>query len=77
MEFIIVAFAAIFAAFAGAAALGYVSHFEEMACYLLGSRTAVITPIKLAMGVMIFVFSLFELLPGLRELKVDRKHLYL
>ncbi|MFO8084550.1 MAG: sulfite exporter TauE/SafE family protein [Desulfobacterales bacterium] len=66
---------AIFAAFAGAVALGYVSHFEEIARYSLGSRTAVITPIKLIMGVMIFVFSMFELLPSLRELKIDRKHL--
>ncbi len=67
---------AILAAFAGAAALGYVSHLGEVARYSLGSWTAVITPIKLTMGVLMLVFALFELLPGLRELKFDRKHLF-
>jgi uncharacterized membrane protein YfcA len=68
---------AIIAAFAGAAALGYVSHFGEITRYLIGSRTAVITPIKLVMGVLMLVFALFELLPRLRELKFDRKHLFM
>ncbi len=66
---------AIAAAFLGAAALGYVSHFGEVATYSLGSRTAVITPLKLVMGVLMLVFALFELLPRLRELRFDRKYL--
>ncbi len=68
---------AIIAAFAGAAALGYVSHFGEIARYSIGSQAAVITPIKLIMGVLMLVFALFELLPRLRELKFDRKHLFI
>jgi uncharacterized membrane protein YfcA len=68
---------AIVAAFAGAAALGYVAHFGEIARYSLGTRTAVVTPIKLVMGVLMLVFALFELLPRLRELKFDRKHLFM
>lgn len=68
---------AIIAAFAGAAALGYVSHFGEIVSYPLGLRTAVITPIKLTMGALMLVFACFELLPRLRELKFDRKHLIL
>jgi len=68
---------AIIAAFAGAAALGYVSHFGEIARYSLGARTAVITPIKLVMGVLMLAFALFELLPRLRELKFDRKYLFI
>lgn len=66
---------AVIAAFVGAAALGYVSHFGEIARYAIGPRTAVITPVKLIMGVLMFVFALYELLPKLRELKFDRKHL--
>ncbi|MBN1442718.1 MAG: TSUP family transporter [Planctomycetes bacterium] len=68
---------AILAAFAGAAALGYVAHLGEIARYSLGPRTAVITPIKLVMAVLMLVFSLFELLPPLRRLQFDRKYLFL
>ncbi|HDR15483.1 MAG TPA: sulfite exporter TauE/SafE family protein [Desulfobacteraceae bacterium] len=68
---------AIIAAFAGAAALGYVSHFGEIARYSLGSRTAVINPIKLTMGMLMLIFALFELLPRMRGLKFDRKYLVL
>ncbi len=68
---------AIIAAFAGAAALGYVSNFGEITRYPVGSRIAVITPIKLVMGMLMLVFALLELLPGLRALKFDRKYLFL
>lgn len=67
---------AIIAAFAGAALLGYVAHFEEIARYPLGSGEAVITPIKLCIASLMFIFALFELLPGLRRLKFDRKYLF-
>ncbi len=68
---------AIAAAFVGAAALGYVSRFGEIARYSLGLHEAVVTPIKLAMGALMFVFALFELLPSLRNLKFERKHLFM
>jgi uncharacterized membrane protein YfcA len=68
---------AVIAAFAGAAALGYVAHGGEIARYEIGSQTAVITPIKLVMGLLMFVFALFELLPRFRELQFDRKYLFL
>lgn len=68
---------AIIAAFAGAAALGYVAHFGEITRYSLGPRTAIITPIKLIMAALMLVFALFELLPRLRALKFDRRHLFL
>ncbi len=67
---------AIIAAFAGAGVLGYVSGFGEVARYSIGAKTAVITPIKLVMGILMFVFAMFELLPALRDLKFDRKHLF-
>ncbi len=66
---------AILAAFVGASALGLVAHLGELARYELGPRTAVITPLKLIMAALMTVFALFELAPGLRELKFDRKYL--
>ena len=68
---------AILAAFAGAATLGFVAHFDEIARYTVGGRTAVITPVKLTMGFLMLVFALFELLPRLRGLKFDRRYLFL
>nr|MBF0223290.1 sulfite exporter TauE/SafE family protein [Desulfobulbaceae bacterium] len=68
---------AIIAAFAGVTALGYLSGVEQVATYTLGSRTAVITPLKLIMAALMLAFSLFELLPGLRRLHFDRKYLFL
>lgn len=66
---------AILAALAGAAVLGYISGFHPLASYTLGWKTAVITPIKLVMGVLIFIFALFDLLPALKGLRFERKYL--
>ncbi len=68
---------AIIAAFFGAAALGYVSHFGEIARYPFGPKMAVITPLKLVMAALMIVFALFELLPHLRDIRVDRRYLFL
>jgi uncharacterized protein len=67
---------AIMAAFVGAAVLGYVSGFGELLRYSIGLKTAVITPIKLVMGILMFVFAMFELLPALKNLRFDRKYLF-
>lgn len=66
---------AVAAALVGAGALGYVSHLGEMVRYSIGTKTAVITPIKVIMAILIFTFSMFELLPRLRDWKVRHKHL--
>lgn len=68
---------AIIAAFAGAAMLGYVSHFGEIIKYSIGTREAVITPIKLSIATLMYIFALFELLPYLRGLKFDKKYLFI
>lgn len=68
---------AIAAAVAGAAALGYVAHFGEIARYAIGPKTATITPVKLVMGLLMLVFALFELLPRFRKLEFDRRYLFL
>jgi uncharacterized protein len=67
---------AIMAAFVGALVLGYVSGFGELFRYSIGLKTAVITPIKLVMGILMFVFAMFELLPAMRNLRFDRKYLF-
>jgi len=63
------------AALAGAAVLGYVAGFDPLTSYAVLSKTVVITPIKLIMGLLIFIFALFELLPALQDLRFDRKYL--
>lgn len=68
---------AIAAAFVGAAALGLVSEMGSIHTYSLGARQAVITPVKLVMAVLILVFALFELLPRFRDIKFDRKYLFI
>jgi uncharacterized protein len=66
---------AILAAFVGAAALGFVSHIGEITQYSIGGRVAVVTPVKLLLGLMMLLFALFELLPRLRALTFDKRHL--
>lgn len=68
---------AIMAAFAGAAVLGYVSGFGELLSYSIGSKTAVITPVKLVMAALMFVFAMFDLLPALRDLRFERRYLFM
>jgi uncharacterized protein len=66
---------AMIAALAGAAVLSHVATFGSLASYTIFSKTAVVTPIKLIMSLIIFIFYLFELLPALRDLRFDRKFL--
>ena len=68
---------AVLAAFAGAAALVYVSHFEPLFTYTIGAVSGVVTPIKLAVGLFMLVFALFELLPSLKQLRFNSNHLLL
>ncbi|RJP18928.1 MAG: sulfite exporter TauE/SafE family protein [Candidatus Abyssobacteria bacterium SURF_5] len=68
---------AVAAAFAGAAVLGLVSSLEPLATYELGGRRAVITPLKLLIGLLMLCFALFELLPRMRDLSFQRRHLFI
>jgi uncharacterized protein len=65
----------VIAAFIGAYALGHISHYEKLAAYRLGTHMAEITPVKLIMGVLILLFSLFEILPVLRKLGFNRRYM--
>jgi uncharacterized membrane protein YfcA len=66
---------AVLAAFAGAGVLAYLSGSGQWGTYTIGSRVAVITPIKLIMGILMFVFALLELIPSLRRIRFERKYL--
>ncbi len=66
---------AIFAAFVGAAALGYVSHIPDITRYTIGSIEAVITPVKLVMGLLMLLFAIFELSSRMQDLRFKDEHL--
>jgi uncharacterized membrane protein YfcA len=66
---------AILAAFAGAALLGGISGLEPLAAYEIGGRHATVTPVKLVIGVLIFAFALFDLIPRFRKFTFDPGHL--
>ncbi len=66
---------AILAAIAGATLLAVFAGFDPLTEYSLFGRQAVVTPIKLVMGVLMFGFALFELLPAFRNIRFQREHL--
>jgi len=66
---------AIVCAFLGAATLGLLSSVAPLVRYVLVGHEAVVTPLKLLMAGLMAGFALFELLPGLRGLKFDRRWL--
>jgi len=68
---------AIAAAVVGAALLGLLGGLPELGRYRLGGREAVLTPVGTVLGGLMIVFSLFELVPRLRALRVERQHLLL
>lgn len=68
---------AMLAAVAGAAALGYAARFAPVATYTVGSFPAAITPLKLLIAGLMVIFALFELVPKLSSLRIDRKYLVL
>jgi uncharacterized membrane protein YfcA len=66
---------AVVAAFAGAAALGLIGGLPSIADYEWAGRRCEITALKLVIAVLIIIFALFDLVPALRRLSVDRKYL--
>ncbi len=68
---------AILSAFLGASALGLVSGLGAVVSYSIGEISAEVTPVKLVMALLMAGFALFELIPSLRSLRFDRKHLLL
>lgn len=66
---------AVVTAFVGALLLGYLSGIEPLGVYSVGTKEAVVTPVKLVIAIVIFAFALVELLPRFSKLKFDSKYM--
>jgi len=66
---------ALIASFFGALALSYMAHFQEIFTYNIGPFQAVITPVKICIGLLMLVFAAFELFPRFKEVNIDQKYL--
>ena len=66
---------AIVAAFAGVYALKLLSAMPEIVAYPLAGSTAVVTPLKLAMAILMVGFAVVELHPRFEKLEIDRRYL--
>ncbi|MFQ6114981.1 MAG: TSUP family transporter [bacterium] len=70
------AFPAIFAAFGGAFVLTWFSQFEPLIVYHVGSAEAEVLPIKMLIAVLMVIFSLFEIHPGLQQFEFGKRYLF-
>lgn len=59
----------------GAYLLTFLSDLTPISEYAIGSRLFRITPVKLIIAILIFFFSIFELIPYFEKLAFDRKYL--
>lgn len=66
---------AILAAFAGAAILVRVSGLAPLFAYSLFGKALEVTPVKLTIALLMVTFTLFEIIPKLKNLQVDPKYL--
>jgi uncharacterized membrane protein YfcA len=66
---------AVIAAFLGAYILINITDFKPLYIYSLGSRSYEITPVKLIIAVLLIGFAIIELLPFIKKLKFNNKHL--
>lgn len=66
---------AIAAAFAGVYVLKLLSGVPELATYSLLGKQAVVTPLKLAMALLMAAFAVLELHPRFERLQIDRRWL--
>lgn len=68
---------ALVASFVGAWLLVWLSAHEPVLTYTLAGREFKVTPAKLAIGVLLLLFALAELLPRFREMSFGPQHLTL
>lgn len=66
---------AILASFLGAWLLVWLADTAPLAHYQAFGRDMYVTPVKLAVGVLMILFALLEVVPGLEKLSFDRKYL--
>ena len=68
---------AIFASFLGAWVLVWLSGIEPVLTYMLAGREFIVAPAKLAIGVLLLLFALAELLPRFRDMSFGPQYLTL
>lgn len=68
---------AIIFALLGAFLLTQLTNLQPMYEYAIGSKKFVIMPVKLVIGILLMVFSLFEVVPRLANLQFNQKYLAL
>lgn len=66
---------AIAAAFGGAYLLTWISDFEPIAVYEMGSRVFEILPVKVLIAALMMTFATLEIHPQFQHLEFDRKYL--
>ena len=66
---------AILAAFVGAWVLIWLSGLRPIVAYQLGARALVITPVKLAVALLMLLFASFEVVPRFKKLSVPSGYL--
>jgi uncharacterized protein len=66
---------AVIAALLGAFLLNFVSAFPVIASYQLGGHLHEITLVKMAIGLIIVIFSCLELIPSFQKIAIDQKYM--
>ena len=66
---------AIAGAFGGAYLLFYLAGDQALASYTIGSKEFFITPVNIALGLLMIFFSLFEIIPKFKSLRFGKKML--
>lgn len=62
-------------AFLGAYILSLLTNMSPLSYYQIGNHTFEIMPVKLIIGIVLLLFSLFEAIPSLTNLQFDKKYL--
>jgi uncharacterized membrane protein YfcA len=66
---------AVIASFAGAWLLARLSGLPAITSYNFMGKTAVVTPVKIIIGILLFIFSILEILPAFKKLQFGRNKL--
>jgi len=66
---------AVIAAFVGAYLLIHITELSPWFTYYIGNRLFEITPVKLIIALLLIAFAIIELLPFIKNLKFEKKHL--
>lgn len=64
---------AVVAAVGGAYLLDVISQIEGLVTYTLFQKEFTVTPVKIIIAVLMLIFAVFELLPNLKNFKIDNK----